>query len=196
MHGRGEVFAILPLRQARYPLLLINPREEFAMKTLILAALALPGLALAGEGADASAAPGVASLAGTWELVGAYREHGDGSRSDDYGSKPRGTLTVGDDGYYALQIYHAERPPFDGDFRAGLPSEYKRLLLAMSTHFGTISVAGGKLVFRISAASNPQWDGSVQRRSYTLQGDVLEWRVPPRPDGDVPISVWRRLRRA
>jgi len=160
------------------------------MKRFIFAALALPGFALA-SGGDA---PSIAQLVGAWDLIGAYREHPDGSRSDDYGAKPRGTLTVGSDGRYALQIYHAERPPFAGDFRAAEPPEYKRLLLTMSTHFGSVAVEEGKLVFRISAASNPQWDGSVQRREYQLKGDVLEWRVPPRLDGDVPISVWRRVR--
>ena len=166
------------------------------MKSFLFAALTLPGLAMAGDGGGpgAAAAKGVSGLAGAWELIGAYREHRDGTRSDDYGAKPRGMLTVGSDGRYALQIYHAERPPFEGDFRAAEAPEYKRLLLAMSAHFGSMAVEQGKLVFQITAASNPQWDGSVQRRAYRLDGDVLEWRVPPRPDGDVPISVWQRVR--
>lgn len=159
------------------------------MRKLVLTTLMLGGAATA---AEIPVAP--VSLAGTWELVGAYREHRDGSRSDDYGTKPRGILSVAGDGRYALQIYHTERPPFAGDFRSAEPQEYKRLLLAMSTHFGTIAVEDGKLVFRIAAASNPQWDGTLQRRAYSLEGEVLEWRVPPRPDGDVPISVWRRIR--
>ncbi len=159
------------------------------MRKLVLTTFMLGGAATA---ADMPVAP--VSLAGSWELIGAYREHRDGSRSDDYGTKPRGRLSVAGDGRYALQIYHAERPPFAGDFRSAEPQEYKRLLLAMSTHFGTIAVEDGKLAFRIAAASNPQWDGTVQRRAYSLEGEVLEWRVPPRPDGDVPISVWRRIR--
>ncbi|WP_426338324.1 lipocalin-like domain-containing protein [Pseudoduganella sp. S-14] len=158
------------------------------MKKLVLAAFALCNAATA---ADVPVT--AAGLAGSWELVGAYREHRDGSRSDDYGVRPRGRLNVAGDGHYALQIYHAERPPFAGDFRAAEAAEYRRLLLTMSAHFGSISVEQDRLVFRIAAASNPQWDGSVQRRAFQLQGDVLEWRVPPRPDGDVPISVWRRL---
>jgi hypothetical protein len=150
------------------------------MKKIVLALLCLPGLTQA------------ADLAGNWELVGAYREHADGTRSDDYGSKPRGTLTMTKEGSYALQIYHTERPPFDGDYRSGPAAEYKRLLLAMSTHYGRYSVDAATLTFTITAASNPQWDGAVQKRPYRLTGDELEWRVPPRPDGDVPISVWRR----
>ena len=164
------------------------------MKKFIFAALALPSFAMAADGGAAASPPGFAELVGAWELIGAFREHPDGSRSDDYGVKPRGTLSVASDGRYALQIYHAERPPFAGDFRSAEPQEYKRLLLGMSTHFGSISVEEGRLVFRIAAASNPQWDGTVQRRTWSLEGDVLAWRVPARPDGDVPVSVWRRVR--
>jgi len=151
------------------------------MKTLILVLLSLAGVAQA------------ADLSGNWEMIGAYREHRDGTRSDDYGSKPRGTLTMSKDGSYALQIYHEERPPFEGDYRNGPAPEYKRLVLTMSTHYGHYSVDADSMTFRITAASNPQLDGAVQKRPYKLTGDVLEWRVPPRPDGDVPISVWRRV---
>jgi len=167
--------------------------KEIEMKKFIFAALALPSFAMAADVGSVKIAPGIADLAGGWELIGAYREHKDGSRSDDYGTRPRGTLAVAGDGRYSLQIYHSDRPPFEGDFRAAEPIEYKRLLLAMSAHFGSLAVEAGKLVFRIAASSNPQWDGSVQRRTFQLKDDVLEWRVPPRPDGDVPISVWRRV---
>jgi len=167
---------------------------ENAMKRLVFTILALPVFVMAADNHGPAVTANVSSLAGMWELIGAYREHPDGSRSDDYGANPRGTLTIGSEGRYALQIYHTERPAFEGDFRAAEPSEYKRLLLAMSTHFGSLAVEQGKLVFHIVGASNPQWDGSVQRRALLLKGEVLEWRVPARPDGDVPISVWRRLR--
>ena len=32
----------------------------------------------------------------------------------------------------------------------------------------------------------------MQTRAFELHGDTLSYRVPPRPNGDVPISVWRR----
>jgi hypothetical protein len=161
------------------------------MKRWMGMCLCWPILAMAGEGAaKADMGP---SLAGNWELIGAYREHRDGTRSEDYGSQPRGTLYMGADGRYALQIYHSTRPPFEGDFRQGAAEEYRRLLLAMSTHYGHYRIEGDTLLFHITAAANPQWDGSSQRRPFTLRGAVLEWRVPPRPDGEVPISVWRRL---
>jgi hypothetical protein len=67
--------------------------------------------------------------------------------------------------------------------------------MGSSTHFGTVSVdpARNELVFRIEGASFPNWEGQQQHRRYELKGDVLSYRVPPRPNGDVPISVWRRV---
>ena len=49
-----------------------------------------------------------------------------------------------------------------------------------------------QLVFHIDGASFPNWEGQQQSRSFELHGDVLSYRVPPRPDSNVPISVWRR----
>jgi hypothetical protein len=51
----------------------------------------------------------------------------------------------------------------------------------------------GHLVFHIEGASFPNWEGTVQRRSFELHGDELRYRVPARPDGGIPISVWRRM---
>ena len=51
----------------------------------------------------------------------------------------------------------------------------------------------GLLAFRIEAASYPNWEGEVQQRHYTLEGDELSYRVPPRADGSIPVSVWRKL---
>jgi hypothetical protein len=48
-------------------------------------------------------------------------------------------------------------------------------------------------VFHIEGASFPNWEGQQQRRSFELRGDTLSYRVPPRPDGNVPVSVWRRM---
>jgi hypothetical protein len=65
-----------------------------------------------------------------------------------------------------------------------------------SCHYGRVDVdaARGALVFHIEGASFPNWEGTEQVRVFALAGDELSWRVPPRPNGDVPLSVWRRAR--
>jgi hypothetical protein len=145
--------------------------------------------------ADVSAA--VATLAGTWALVAADVLHADGTRARDYGAAPKGLLLIDAHGRYSLQIFKAERPRFaSGDKLTGTPAEYEAAVLGSSTHFGTISVdpVGGTLTFQIENASFANWEGAQQKRHYELNGDELSYRVPTRPDGNTPISVWRLLK--
>ncbi|VVE67895.1 lipocalin-like domain protein [Pandoraea pnomenusa] len=136
------------------------------------------------------------AFVGTWTLVAADVQHPDGSRGRDYGAAPRGLMMIDAQGHYSVQIYKAERPKFvSGDKARGTPEEYKAAVMGSSTHTGTISVdqAKGALTFHIQNASFPNWEGEQQTRSFELKGGELSYRVVPRPNGDVPISIWRRL---
>jgi hypothetical protein len=140
--------------------------------------------------------PGLSALAGTWTLVAADVLRTDGTRTRDYGAAPQGLLLIDGEGRYSLQIFKAERLHFaTGDKLTGTEAEYKATVLGSSTHFGAISIdaAAHTLTFRIDAASFPNWEGDKQIRAYELKGDELSYRVGPRPNGDVPISIWRRL---
>jgi hypothetical protein len=158
-----------------------------------LAAIALAAAAAAGP-ARTEPAP---RLAGTWTLVAADVVHPDGVRDRDFGAAPKGLLMIDAQGRYSLQIFKSERPRFaSGDRAKGTPDEYAGAVLGSSTHFGALAVdaAAHTLTFRVDAASFPNQDGSVQTRAYELVGDQLSYRVAARPNGDVPISVWRRVR--
>jgi hypothetical protein len=161
-----------------------------------LAAIAclLPGLAWS-SGATATDTRGDVSLAGTWTLVAADVLHPDGSRSHDYGAAPKGLLLIDRMGRYSLQLYRADRPRFANPSKAkGSAQEYRAAVMGASTHYGTIVVEPDRhLVFHIEAASFPNWEGQQQRRAFELHGDTLSYRVPSRPDGNVPVSVWRRV---
>jgi Lipocalin-like domain len=136
------------------------------------------------------------SLTGTWTLVAADVQRPDGSRARDYGAAPKGLLFIDAQGHYSLQIFKAERPQFvSGDKSTGTPTEYQAAVMGSSTHFGTVSVdpVGAILTFHVQNASFPNWEGEVQKRSYELKGNELSYRVAPRPNGDVPISIWQRL---
>ena len=136
-------------------------------------------------------------LTGTWTLVQADVLTPDGKRSHDYGEMPKGLLIIDAEGRYSLQIFDSLRPKFAaGEKSKGTADEYKADVMGISTHFGTIGVdtASHTLTLHIEAASFPNQDGSVQKRIYELKGDELSYRVEPRGDGSVPISVWRRLK--
>lgn len=164
------------------------------MKALIAMTLAaLTGLALR----DVPERPAPASpLRGTWNLQAADKILADGSRVRDYGEAPKGRLIVDAQGRYSLQIFKSERPRFAAAGKAGgSADEFAAAVLGSSTHYGTIEsdAQQGVLRFRIEGASFPNWEGSVQQRSYTLEGNTLSYQVPPRPDGSIPVSVWLRL---
>ncbi len=162
---------------------------------LIAIACLLPALTWS-SGTRAADMRSDVSLAGTWTLVAADVMHPDGSRSHDYGDAPKGLLLIDRAGHYSLQLYRADRPRFANPdkAKASLP-EYRAAVMGSSTHYGTLAVEPGQhqLVFHIEGASFPNWEGQEQRRAFELHRDTLSYRVPPRPDGNVPISVWRRI---
>lgn len=136
-------------------------------------------------------------IAGTWTLVAADVLHPDGTRTPDYGAAPKGLLIVDATGRYSLQIFKSERPRFaSGDKVTGTAAELKDAVMGSSTHFGTISVdtAMHELTVNIEGASFPNQEGTQQKRRYLLEGDELSYRVPPRADGNTPVTVWRRVR--
>jgi hypothetical protein len=162
---------------------------------LAVVACVVPGVALS-SGAKAADNHGDISLAGTWTLVAADVMHPDGSRSRDYGDAPKGLLMIDRTGRYSLQIFRSDRPHFADPAKAkGSAQEFRAAVMGSSTHYGTVAVDMGRhqLVFHIEGASFPNWEGQEQRRAFELHGDTLSYRVPPRPDGDVPVSVWRRI---
>jgi hypothetical protein len=135
-------------------------------------------------------------LQGTWTLVAADKILPGGARARDYGDAPKGRLIVDDQGRYSLQIFKSERLRFATDSKAdGSVDEFKSAVVGSSTHYGmlTIDHKQNLLVFSIEGSSFPNWEGTVQKRHYKIDGQELSYQVPPRADGSIPISVWRRL---
>jgi Lipocalin-like domain len=107
------------------------------------------------------------------------------------------TLVAADEGRYSLQIFKSERVKFaSANKQAATPAEYESAVLGSSTHYGKLvaDFASSTLTFKIEGASFPNWEGQDQVRKFKLEGDELSYSVPPRPDGNMPISVWRRLK--
>jgi len=163
------------------------------MKTLTGAMVAmLAGLAARDTPAPTSAFP----LQGTWTLVAADKILPNGETTRDYGDSPQGRLVVDAKGRYSLQIFKSERLRFASDSKAdGSTDEMKSAVMGSSTHYGTMSIdeRAAVLVFAIEGSSFPNWEGTIQKRQYTFDGAELRYKVPPRPDGSIPVSVWHRL---
>ena len=136
------------------------------------------------------------SIVGTWVLAGADKLLPNGTRVPDYGPNPHGLVVFTSDGYYSVQIYRAEQVKFSsGDKQKGTPEEYKEASLSTSVHFGryTLDPAKATITFHIDRSSFPNQDDTTQVRPYEIIGNELSWKVAPRPDGSIPITVLHRV---
>lgn len=136
------------------------------------------------------------SIVGTWTLAAADKVLPDGTRVTDYGPDPHGLVIFTANGHYSVQIYRAERLKFaSGDKFKGTLEEYQDASLSMSVSFGRYTFDSVKhtVTFHTDRASVPNRDDTTTVRSYELKGDELSWKVTPRQDGSVPITVLRRV---
>jgi hypothetical protein len=136
------------------------------------------------------------SLTGTWTLVSIRNIAADGSVALPYGEHPQGTLIFDADGRYAVLIFRADRARFaSGDKNRGTSEENEAYVRGTNSHFGRYSVEPGMLIFHIDHASFPNWEGTEQRRAFTLENDVLRYTVRTTTSGGSEIAevTWKRV---
>jgi|SRR5579871_3930094 len=135
------------------------------------------------------------SLVGTWVLTGAEKILPDGRQVSDYGADPHGIVIFTTDGRYVVEIFRSDRKKFATNDRAtGTPEEYKDAIMSTSVHFGHYVVDADKstISFKVDRASFPNWDDTTRVSTFTITGDTLTWRTPPRPDGSIPVTILKR----
>ncbi len=151
---------------------------------LSLSAITALALALAAGNAVAQSAK---DLAGTWTLVSA----------DAFGPSPKGVLMFDANGHVSAQLMRSDLPKYAGNNRMqATPEEYKGTVQGSISYFGTYSVNGTDLLFRIEGSSYPNWTGTEQKRTnLTLSGDELKWTNPAPSAGGAPaVVVWKRAK--
>jgi hypothetical protein len=151
------------------------------------------GVALAAGDAFAQTAQ---DLVGTWTPVSAINEQG-GDKTDTYGPQPKGILTVDANGRYVLVIARADLPKVASSNRTkATPEENKAIVQGSIAHFGTLSVnaADKTITFKIETSLFPKWDGTEQKRPFTVTGDELTYTVPSTSGGGTATVVWKRAK--
>ena len=171
------------------------------MLATVLTRIGLPLalLATAPQPVDAPKAFRPDQVVGTWSLVLVDNVLPDGSRVHLYGPHPSGLLMFDGGGRYSLQIVSQGRPAFAAkDKSRGTADEYRAAVQGSNAHFGryVVDSTARTITFRIEHASFPNWDGTAQKRSFTLDGDRLTYTVPAPTTGDGAIGKveWRRVR--
>lgn len=117
-------------------------------------------------------------IVGTWKLVSYEVEvQATGQRGPVMGEKPTGYTTFTPEGRVFFMLTGEARKPAKTD------RERAELLDTMVAYSGTYSLEGDKWTTNVEVAWNPEWVGTKQVRSFTLDGDRLvvltPWRVMP-----------------
>jgi hypothetical protein len=78
----------------------------------------------------------------------------------------------------------------------GTPEEYKAVVQGSIAHFGryTINEADKTITFHIETSTFPNWNGTEQKRPFTLTGDELKWTTPGASSGGTAEVVLKRAR--
>ncbi len=135
-------------------------------------------------------------LVGTWTLVSAITEQG-GNKTDTFGPNPKGILMVDAKGRYVIAFARADLPKVASNNRTtATPEENKAIVGGSLTHFGTLSVnaAAKTFTFKIETATFPNWDGTEQKRPFTVTGDELKYTVAAASGGGTATVVWKRAK--
>lgn len=134
-------------------------------------------------------------LEGTWFAVSNETTAPDGKKSLPFGPDPQGILMFDSAGNYSLQICSSKRPKFAGNNRIeGTPEENKAAVTGCNPHWGRYTVNDGAIVFKIEHAMYANWEGTEQKRKFTLSGDQLTYHVPAASTGGTAELVWKRAK--
>jgi len=138
------------------------------------------------------------NITGTYRLVSVDNIDKAGNRTHLYGDNPQGLLIFDEKGNYTLQIMSAGRPNFaTADKSKGTVDENRAAVKGCNTHFGTYAIdeAVKTITFNIATASFPNWEGTQQKRPFTLNDGIFKYVVPAPTTGNGVTGevVWKRM---
>lgn len=151
-------------------------------------ALALPAGNAAAQGKN---------LVGAWTIVSSDNVDAAGKKTPIFGSDLRGSLIFTANGRYSLTLARAKLPKFASDNRnKGTAEENQAVVGGSLSHFGKYSTddKDKSFTFLIETSTYPNWDGTTQKRSFTIKGDQLSYTTPAASGGGRADLVWKRVK--
>lgn len=157
--------------------------------------LLIAAMALGAVPAAAQDKPAKEQIVGSWTLASITVGEG-ANKAEPYGPNPKGTLMIDRNGRFSIVIVRAGIPKFAANNREkGTAEENQAAVHGSLAYFGTYAVneADRMLTVRIESSTYPNFEGSEQKRLFTLAGDTLSLANPaPSAGGGTAIQVWRR----
>ncbi len=140
-----------------------------------------------------------APVTGTWRLVSYITETADGKRTLPLGEDAVGMAIYLPNGRVSIQFMKRDRPRFkSGDAWRGTLEEERA---AFETYFAyagtyTLDLARSMVTHHVEISSVPNYVGIDLPRNFTLEGDRLTLRTPPRMlagQASTSTLTWRRV---
>lgn len=158
--------------------------------------LLLLGVVLPGSGAIAQ--PTLKDqIVGTWTYVWVDFVRPDGAREPLFGPNPQGRASFDGNGRYILMTARSGQSKFTSTNRMeGTPEENKAVVQGSIAHFGryTIDRSTKTITFHIETSTFPNWNGTEQKRPFTIRGEELVWRTPASTGDGIAEVVLKRAR--
>jgi len=144
-----------------------------------------------------AAAQSAKSLVGTWAIVSTDTVDASGKKTPTFGANPRGQLVFTSKGRYNIMLASAELPKFAADNRAkGTAQENQAVIAGSIAHFGryTVDEKDKAFTYHIESSTYPNWNGTAQKRPFTVKGDQLMYTTPAGSAGGKVDLVWKRIK--
>jgi hypothetical protein len=163
------------------------------------AAVAFGAISLPGGIATAQQASIKDQLVGAWILVSVVNEAADGSKTEGFGSNPKGVIIFANEGYFSLLQSRADIPKIAASDRAKATAEEATAIVgATIAYYGTYSVneTDKTLAVKLQASTYANLlGGPEQKRIITaLTADELRFVNPRTPSGVTLHTVWKRAK--
>lgn len=161
------------------------------------AAMAASIICFALLGPAANAAQEAKKLAGTWGLVSNVATDASGKKEEAYGPTPKGQAIFTSNGRYSIFISKPDLPKFAANNRVkGTADENKAVIGGLIAHVGsyTVDEKDKSFTLKVEAASFPNWNGTSQRRPFSVSGNELKWNTPQASAGGSNDLVWKRIK--
>jgi hypothetical protein len=167
------------------------------MKTRTTLAVAIVAAAHFGALPTLASAADSKNIVGAWKLVTNVGTDAAGKKSDIMGPGPLGQAVFTSNGRYSIYIARADLPKFASNNRLkATPDENKAVVSGMIAHMGsyTVDEKDKSFTVHIESSTFPNWNGTTQKRTYTLAGDELKWGTAAASGGGRADLVWKRLK--
>jgi hypothetical protein len=128
-------------------------------------------------------------------LASNFTNRDDSSKFDILGLNPTGMLMFDSVNHFSVQEMRSDLPKFGSNSRMGTEAENKAIVRGSIGYFGTYTVdeASKTLSLHVDACSFPNWNGTDQKRSFTLSQDELTLS-DVESSGRPVYTVWKRAK--